>query len=550
MEAPGAEERFRRLIEIGRGVLAELDIEVVLQHVIEAARELTGARYAALGVLDEPKENLERFIHAGVDPETTRMIGELPRGRGVLGELIRNPEPLRLADVSAHARSYGFPAGHPAMRTFLGVPISIRGEAFGNLYITEKSGGREFTEEDEEAVVILADWAAIAIEHARLFTGLTARTADLQLALRQLETSVAITDAIGGETDLDRVLELIVKRARALVEAKALAVFLAEEEGDLVVASSTGEMGSELAGTRVARHGTHLGAVALSGEAMTIEGGASAVGDIRDEVGAERALLVPLIFHGRCLGVLAAFDPAFTGHEGEDLRLMRSFATSAATAVATAQSVEQGRLGERVEAAERERHHWAHELHDQALQQLGAIRLDLANSLRAGDEGGDALRAAARDAVDRLAGEIDALSRLINELRPVPLETLGLSRALQTLAGETAERAGLEMEVGIDLPERVSPEAERAVYRVMQESLNNVVKHAKAARVKLDAEQRNGEILLRVADDGAGFDVAVSPRGVGLSGMRERVRLLGGVLEIESRPGRGTEVTARIPVSP
>ncbi len=381
MEASArAAERFRRLIEIGRGVLAELDLETVLQSVVEAARELTGARYAALGVLDEPKESLERFIHVGIDDETRRVIGDLPRGRGVLGELIRDPKPLRLADVGSHPHSYGFPPGHPPMGSFLGVPISIRGEAYGNLYITEKGGGQEFTDADEEAMVILADWAAIAI--------------------------------------------------------------------------------------------------------------------------------------------------------------------------ATAQTVKQGRLRERVEAAERERHHWAHELHDEALQQLAAIRLQLAAALRSvpAESDSDPVHEAARHTVDRLEEEIDNLSRLINELRPVPLETLGLKRALEALAEETTDQTGIAVDAQIDLPETLSADTERTVYRLFQESLTNVVKHSEAGRAELAVAQVNGALTLKVSDDGGGFDPSGVSSGVGLRGMRERVEVLGGTFEIVSRAGEGTEVSARVPI--
>ena len=163
------EEQLRRLLEVGRALVAELDVEAVLRRIIETARDLTQARYAALGILDEQKRELERFVYVGIDEETRRVIGPLPRGRGVLGELIRNPTPLRLPDVTQHERSYGFPPGHPPMKTFLGVPISIRGEAFGNLYLTDKAGGAEFDESDEESALVLSEWAAIAIDNARLY---------------------------------------------------------------------------------------------------------------------------------------------------------------------------------------------------------------------------------------------------------------------------------------------------------------------------------------------------------------------------------------------
>src|SRR5207302_9302745 len=161
------ENRLRRLIDAGRSVMAERELEGVFQRLLDLARELTGARYAAIGILDEARQSLADFITAGIEPRAHGLIGDLPRGRGVLGLLISNPRPLRMADVGAHTRSYGFPPGHPAMTSFLGVPILIRGEAWGNLYLTDKAGG-EFDDADEEAAIVLASWAAIAVENARL----------------------------------------------------------------------------------------------------------------------------------------------------------------------------------------------------------------------------------------------------------------------------------------------------------------------------------------------------------------------------------------------
>src|SRR5215207_4190226 len=161
--------RAGRLLDVGRSLIAELDPEAVLDQLLAVALELTGAQYAAIGVLDDSREQLERFITRGIDEATHRAIGDLPRGRGVLGVLIRDPRPLRLADVGTHPESYGFPLAHPPMHSFLGVPIVVHGEAWGNLYLTQKDGGEEFTEDDERSIVVLADWAAIAIENARLY---------------------------------------------------------------------------------------------------------------------------------------------------------------------------------------------------------------------------------------------------------------------------------------------------------------------------------------------------------------------------------------------
>ena len=229
-------------MEVGRSLVTEFELEAVLERVLEAAIELTGARYAALGVLDESKTELARFLTLGIDAETREQIGDLPHGRGVLGVLISDPRPLRLHRVSDHPRSYGFPVGHPAMESFLGAPIAVRGEPFGNLYLTDKEAG-DFDDEDEEAIVVLADWAAVAIDNARSYSDVEERRAELEHAVVTLEVSNEIGRALAGETDIERILELIVKRARALTHARSTLVML-ERDGDLVVAAIAGELTS------------------------------------------------------------------------------------------------------------------------------------------------------------------------------------------------------------------------------------------------------------------------------------------------------------------
>jgi GAF domain-containing protein len=467
----GQEERFKRLIDVGTTLLSELDVETVLRSVVEAARELTSAEYAALGVLDRDRKELERFIYLGIDDETKRAIGSLPRGRGVLGELIREPAPLRLRDVNEHPHAYGFPPGHPPMHTFLGVPITVRGETYGNLYMTEKRGGAEFDEGDEGAAKTLAIWAGVAIENARLYTTLSEREAEVERALRRAETSVDIARTVGGETDVDRVLDLIVKRARALVEARVLLVLL-RRGGHLVVAAQAGEIGEEMhhltiptkdAVFRTAmqeRVAQRLGRDSPPSEAR-----------LRERLGAETALVVPLLFRGYAVGALVALDREAGGAEfdEEDLRLLQAFASSAATAVATAQSVESERLQQQVEIGERERQRWAQELHDDALQGLAAIRISLATALQGeGADRAERIEAAAEETVERLEEQINELSRLINDLRPASLERLGLAGALEALAEETSARGDFDVEIEIEIDEKLSGEEERVVYRLVQ----------------------------------------------------------------------------------
>jgi signal transduction histidine kinase len=550
----GTEEaRFRRLIDVGSDILSELDLEAVLKSVVEAARELTGAKYAALGVLDRERRELERFIYLGIDDATRRQIGNLPRGRGLLGELIREPQPLRLRDVDEHPHAYGYPPGHPPMHSFLGVPISVRGEVYGNLYMTEKRDAEEFGEADEEAAKTLASWAGIAIENARLYTTLSEREAEVEQALRRAETSVDIARTVGGETDVARVLDLIVKRARALVDARALLVLL--RRGDhLFVAASAGRLTAGVADLEVPIEDSVFGAAMEEQVSQRLEKGSPASqARLRERLDAETALVVPLLFRGHAVGTLVALDREAGGDEfdQEDLRLLQSFASSAATAVATAQTVESEGLRQQVESAERERERWARELHDETLQALAAIRIVLATALQSkSDDRAERIEHAASEAISQLEDQINELNRLINDLRPAPLERLGLAGALQALAEECSARGEVEVEVTIELGEETRGEEERIVYRLVQESLNNVLKHAGASRVAFAARQEAGEIQISIADDGAGFDPGASTAGRGLTGMKERIELLGGQIEIDSSPGDGTRISARVPVQP
>ena len=254
------ERALRTLIELGHRVLEESELEPVLQRVLAVARELTGARYAALGVLDARRTELERFLTVGIDEDARREIGDLPRGHGVLGELIREPKPLRLADVGAHVRSYGFPIGHPPMSTFLGVPLIVRGEAWGNLYLTEKEGDEEFTDEDEQAAVMLADWASIAIGNARRLEEVSSRRDELERTVTAMRATAEISRVLAGETDLEVVLGLIAKRGRALVGARALVIELAVADR-LQIAAVAGEVDPALVGRELSIDQTVAGHV-------------------------------------------------------------------------------------------------------------------------------------------------------------------------------------------------------------------------------------------------------------------------------------------------
>ena len=548
----------RGVLEVARSMLDEFDVERVLEQVLESARELTGARYAAMGVLDETGTALARFITIGVDEETRRRIGSLPTGRGVLGELISNPVSLRLAKVGEHPRSFGFPAGHPAMETFLGVPLLVADRPYGNLYLTDKQGGGVFTHADEEALVLLAEFAGVAIDHARRVSSLESRGGELQQTVDALDAMVQISLAVGGQTDLAAVLELVAKRGRALVSARAVFIEL-ERDGNVVVAAVAGEASRDMVGREFVLAGSVAdGALRTQrpqrlehelNRARFDEHGLGSLG-----ITADYGLVVPLIFRGRALGALIALDRLDgQGQFGADEeRLLEAFAASAANAVASAQSVTAERLAERLAASERERGRWARELHDETLQDLAAVRLHLANAMRAGDR--EALHAAVAAAVGQLDDEITGLRSLITDLRPPALDQIGTQAAIEALTARAAGN-GVEVDVHVDLAyeqgratQRLLPEHETAIYRIVQEALTNAVKHGGASRAVVEVIEQATTIEIAVRDDGSGFDPADPTAGFGMLGMRERAELLHGTCEIDSTPGNGAVVRATLPV--
>lgn len=554
MPQPGVDDnRLEPLLEVARSLVSELDLEAVLRQVLEAARDLTGARYAALGVLDERRRELDRFITLGIDEATHARIGSLPRGRGVLGELIRRPEPLRLEDVSAHPRSFGFPASHPPMRSFLGAPILIGNESWGNLYLTEKAEGKQFDEADERLVTILTDWAAVAINNARLYDQAERRGSELQRVVRGLEAGAEVSRAVTGGLPFEDLSELITKRARDLVDARVVLLLLPEGSDLILVATSAAGPVSRL-GHRMWASEPVL-AYALSAPGATHHGslGEHELGGLG--VTAERILFAPLEFRDRRRGLIVALDRMDGGDfDDEDVHLFGSFASSAATTLMTARSVETEKLHLSIAASEQERRRWARELHDETLQELASLRVMYGAAGQAGSlEGAQHTIEKAAEHLDRAIANLRAL---ISELRPASLDELGAAPAIDALVARVAETSEVEVRSEVDLGlereragSRLSPELEVTIYRVVQEALNNVIKHSGAASIDLRVIEAGGRVTVTVRDDGCGFDPDSNRRGFGLLGMRERVSLVDGTLEIVSSPGEGTEIRAELPVS-
>ncbi len=539
-------DRLRVLVEAGISLNSELSLDALLQRLVDTAAELTDARYAALGVIDGTGHGLERFLTTGIDADTHAAIGELPRGRGILGVLIRDAKPLRLHDLADDPRSVGFPRNHPHMRSFLGVPILLRGVAYGNLYLTEKAGGADFTAEDEDLTQLLAAQAAVAIENARLYESSTRW-------LRQLESLNEIGSALSSEVELERLLDLVARRTQELVEARIVLIALPDAQGTLRVAASAGS--DELMGMELELSSTKVGRVLERGHTERVD---AVVDDpevdqrVARELGITSAIYVPLTVRGRPLGVVAAHDklgndPRF---EEGDVRLAESLVARAAIAVDLSQRVTRDALRRVVEAQELERARLARELHDETGQALTSILLGLKHleDTAATEEARSATEALRELVVTTLQG----VRRLAVELRPSALDDFGLVPAVERLATTLGEKSDLVVDLEAQLgEERLPSEAETALYRIVQEALTNVVKHAAAGRVSITLVRKQGAAVVVVEDDGKGFEPAsVRAGALGFTGMRERIELVGGRLTIESSPRAGTTLVAEVPVAP
>lgn len=539
--ARGTRDRVHSLLEAVVSVGRELDLAQVLRRIVEAAAVLVDARYAALGVIGPDGRRLSQFLTVGVTDEEIEEIGPLPAGHGLLGELIRNPEPLRLTDLTAHEASYGFPARHPPMRTFLGVPIRVRDQVFGNLYLTDKRGGQDFDTEDEAVISTLSVAAGVAIDNARLYEGVR-----LQQSWQRANTE--ITNSLFSGSPRAEVLGLIADRARELTGAERADISLPVPGTDsLVVELAAGGREEERRGLVHPVDGT------LPGAAYR-EGGPVATASLADDdrfTGAAGdltkpgpAVAVPLGTAEHRLGVLllvrTAGEPVFTDSEIDPLLV---FAGQAAVALELAErrsDTEQLTL-----LADRDR--IARDLHDLAIQRLFATGMTLQSAARLVDHAGAAER------LTRAVGDLDETIKIIRStifgLR-VRDEEAGRSlraRAART-AGEAASVLGypprLSMEglLDTDVP---APVADH-VHAALGELLSNAGRHAHATRVEVDLQATADEVVLTVTDNGRGIPPDV-PRS-GLRNLAERARGAGGTFTIETPAGGGSRFVWRAPL--
>ncbi len=539
--------RLRALIGAGTALSSELSLDALLQRLVEAAAELTDARYAALGVIDRSGTALERFITTGTTPEEHAAIGEWPRGLGVLGVLIKEAEPLLLRDLSEHELSVGFPPNHPPMRSFLGIPILLRGIAYGNLYLTEKLDGAEFTGEDQDLATLLAAQAAVAIENARLYEAATGW-------LRQMESLNEIGNALLSEIELPRLLALIARRLRELGHARLVTIALPQPGGDLRIEAADGDRAEAIIGAVVSGAQSKSARVLERRQSDRVD---SMVEDLEIEpkqkrlLGGRAALFVPLLLRERAIGVITVVDktgpdPRFSD---DDLRLAEAFAGRAAAAVDLSGRVARDVLRRVVAGQELERTRLARELHDETGQALTSILLGLRTVQEADD-----VTQAVDDLRTLVVSTLQSVRRLAVELRPSALDDYGLVSALERLTGTAGEQGGPSVDFEAQLgDERLPGEVETALYRIVQEALTNAIKHAQAGSVSVVLTRTPTTVTAVVEDNGRGIQAvrdsdAEGAEGLGLVGMRERVALLHGRLRVESSPGMGTTIVAEVPL--
>ncbi|MBJ3812689.1 GAF domain-containing protein [Streptomyces flavofungini] len=540
--ARGTQDRVHSLLEAVLSVGRELGLPQVLRSIVEAAVVLVDAEYGALGVIGDDSR-LAQFLTVGIDDEGRARIGDLPSGHGILGELIRNPEPLRLPELSEHPASHGFPAEHPPMHSFLGVPIRVRDQVFGNLYLTEKRGAAEFDAEDEAVLSTLAVAAGVAIENARLYE-------EARLRERWLRASAEVTSALLSGAPGARVLELIVEQAREIVSADVgmIAEYVVRTE-ELRPVLAVGADAERRSGLRLSALDGFVGAALTTSEPVVsadIRHDARTDEDAAQWAGLGPVVAVPLGAGGKARGVLLLGRTAGrTPLSGADTGPLLGFAGQAALAL---------ELAERRQDAEQvallqDRDRIARDLHDLAIQRLFAAGMTLQSTQRFVDH---------PEAVERLSRTVDDLDDTIKIIRSTifGLRTHGDGAAehggLRARVAEAVRAAttslgfapALRVEgfVDTDVPADVADHA----LAVLSEALSNAARHSGASSVDVHLRCSGDELTLTVADNGSGIPKSAARSG--LANMADRARVLGGEMTLRERPeGGGTRVVWRVP---
>jgi signal transduction histidine kinase len=530
-----AADRLRVLLEAVLAVGTGLDLPEVLRSIVDGACRLADARYGALGVIGPDGGHLVEFVTVGIDDETRARIGHEPEGHGILGLLIRDPRPLRLADLSQHPDSFGFPPNHPPMKSFLGVPIRVRDEVFGNLYLCEKNDGSEFSETDLELVSALAVAAGISIENARLYD-------ERQRREQLVETVAAISRDLLAGVPMDSALDAIASGARRIAAADSTAILLSAGDDTLRVVAADDESGADIRDSEVPILATAAGDAFVTGAVQRVDHPTEssriwldALGGVDGEV-----VYAPLAAQEGRLGVLrVGRSKGAVPFDDRDIGAIEAFARQAALAVELAGSREdRDRLG-RLEDRER----IARNLHDTVIQRLFAVGMMLQAI---------APSASKPDDRKRLMQAVDEIDATIREIRTsiFALEShqhTGLRNEILEIVDETAERTGLNANLSFDGPIDAGIDSEIAedVLAVLREALSNVARHADASAVDVRIAVHDG-VDLTVADDGRGIDPE-PVRQSGLANLRRRAEARGGRLVVGPAPSGGTLLRWSIP---
>ncbi|TRO55411.1 GAF domain-containing protein [Streptomyces sp. IB201691-2A2] len=540
--ARGTQDRVHSLLEAVLSVGRELDLPHVLRRIVEAAVVLVDAEYGALGVIGDDSR-LSEFLTVGIGEERRGEIGDLPSGHGILGELIRHPVPLRLPELSDHPASYGFPAHHPPMHSFLGVPIRVRDRVFGNIYLTEKRGAAEFDAEDESVLSTLAVAAGVAIENARLYE-------ETRMRERWMRASAQVTSTLLSGAPSAEVLELIVEQAQEIASADvgmiAEYVFGADELRPVLAVGADAERRSGL--VLPAQEGFVAAALTTAEPVVSVDIVHDARTGEREShwAGLGPVVAVPLGAGGKARGVLLLGRlVGRTPFSDDDSGPLLGFAGQAALALELAQ---RRRDAEQI-ALLQDRDRIARDLHDLAIQRLFAAGMTLQSAQRFMDH---------PEGTERLSRTVDDLDDTIKIIRSTifGLRTHGggakedsglrgrVSEAVKASATSFGFTPALRIEglVDTDVPGDVADHA----LAVLGEALSNAVRHSGARSVDIHLRCAGGELALTVADDGCGV-----PDGAARSGLKnieERARALGGALTLGERPdGEGTQLVWRVP---
>ncbi|MGW4439776.1 sensor histidine kinase [Streptomyces sp. NPDC004596] len=539
-----ARDRVHTLLDAVLAVGSDLDLEVVLHRIVESAVALVDAQYGALGVLGD-EGTIKQFITVGMDEETIARIGHYPRGEGILGLLIRHPEPLRLADLHKHAASVGFPGGHPPMNSFLGAPVRVREQVFGNLYLTNKRSGAEFDTDDEAVLRTLAAAAGVAIDNARLYE-------DAQRRQRWLAASNELTRSLLSGAEPGEVLESFTGKVREVAGADLVTLAVpVGDRGELVIEAASGTGAEKVRGlvlppsalaAKVFTSGETITSDALSADPRSEGGSASVV-----ELGP--AFFVPLGTPEHVRGVLQVANvPGGAPFADAMSDMVTGFGNQAALALDVA---EHRRDTERMVVLD-DRDRIARDLHDLVIQRLFAGALSLQSTLgRVSD------RPQASERIQRVMDDLDDTIKIIRSTiyalreRDQARRGGGLRSQLVAAAERATESLGFAPALRMTglLDTAVSAEQGEQLLAVLGEALSNAARHAHATAVDVGVEVTDAVLRLRVADDGRGVDPAATRRS-GLANLRRRAEELGGSFSLSANEPSGTVVEWTVPLAP